>query len=153
MSCVLISFLVSLVVSVFISTRFNAMKEKEHQEFLLEIKNITLDVLKEHFRDEDGNFVRGIRTGSKKGTLKAPLKNEFSISDLTDEDIEKIILVLKSKLGQSWCLDLNFLLLHLWPDHKKHLNVETLLYLHLGWWARHFPEQHIHHFLEHHCYR
>ena len=51
MSCVLISFLVSLVVSVFISTRFNAMKEKEHQEFLIEIKNITLDVLKEHFRD------------------------------------------------------------------------------------------------------
>lgn len=52
MSCVLISFLVSLVVSVFISTRFNAMKEKEHQEFLIEIKNITLDVLKEHFKDK-----------------------------------------------------------------------------------------------------
>lgn len=53
------------------------------------------------FRDEDGNFVRGVRTESKKGTLKAPLKNKFSISDLTDEDIEKIISILKSKFGQS----------------------------------------------------
>ena len=52
MSCVLTSFLVSLVVSIFISTRFNARKEKEHREFLLEIKNITLDVLKEHFKDK-----------------------------------------------------------------------------------------------------
>lgn len=53
------------------------------------------------FRDEDGNFVRGIRTESKKGTLKAPLKNEFSIPfHLTDEDIEKILLVLDSKFGQ-----------------------------------------------------
>lgn len=52
MACVLMSFLVSLVVSVFISTRFNARKEKEHQEFLIEIKNITLDVLEEHFRDK-----------------------------------------------------------------------------------------------------
>lgn len=53
------------------------------------------------FRDKDGNFVRGVRSESKKGTLKAPLKNEFSISDLTDEDIEKIISILKSKFGQS----------------------------------------------------
>ena len=52
------------------------------------------------FRDEDGNFVRGVRTESKKETLKAPLKNKFSISDLTDEDIEKIISILKSKFGQ-----------------------------------------------------
>lgn len=52
------------------------------------------------FRDEDGNFVRGVRTESKKGTLKAPQTIKFSIPDLTDEDIEKIILVLKSKLGQ-----------------------------------------------------
>lgn len=52
MACVLISFLVSLVVSIFISTRFYAIKEKEHQEFLVEIKNITLDVLKEHFKDK-----------------------------------------------------------------------------------------------------
>lgn len=51
-------------------------------------------------RDEDGNFVRGVRTESKKETLKAPLKNKFSISDLTDEDIEKIISILKSKFGQ-----------------------------------------------------
>lgn len=52
------------------------------------------------FRDEDGNFVRGVRTESKKETLKAPLKNKFSISYLTDEDIEKIISTLKSKFGQ-----------------------------------------------------
>lgn len=51
MTCVLISFLVSLVVSIFISIRFNAIKEKEHQEFLIEIKNVTLDVLKENFKD------------------------------------------------------------------------------------------------------
>ena len=51
------------------------------------------------FRDEDGNFVRGVRTESKKGTLKAPQTIKFSISnDTADEDIEKIILVLKSKL-------------------------------------------------------
>lgn len=48
---ILTSCLVSLAVSLFISIRFNATKEKEHQEFLLEIKNITLDVLKEYFRD------------------------------------------------------------------------------------------------------
>lgn len=52
MTCVLISFLVSLVVSIFISTRFYAIKEKEHQEFLIEIKNITLDVLEGYFRDK-----------------------------------------------------------------------------------------------------
>lgn len=52
------------------------------------------------FRDEDGNFVRGVRTESKKGILKATLKNKFSIPDLTDEDIEKIISILKSKFGQ-----------------------------------------------------
>lgn len=52
MTCVLISFLVSLVVSISISTRFYSIKEKEHQEFLIEIKNITLDVLKEYFKDK-----------------------------------------------------------------------------------------------------
>lgn len=52
------------------------------------------------FRDEDGNFVRGVRTESKKGTQKAPQINNISISDnLADEDIENIILVLKSKLS------------------------------------------------------
>lgn len=53
------------------------------------------------FRDEDGNFVRGVRAENKKGTSKAPLKNKFSISDLTDEDIEDIISILKSKIGQT----------------------------------------------------
>ena len=53
------------------------------------------------FRDEDGNFVREVRAESKKGTLKAPLRNEISIPfHLTDEDIEKILLVLDSKFGQ-----------------------------------------------------
>lgn len=49
---ILISFLVSLAVSLFISIRFNATREKEHQEFLLEIKNITLDVLNEYLIDK-----------------------------------------------------------------------------------------------------
>lgn len=52
MGDILISFLVSLAVSLFISIRFNATREKEHQEFLIEVKNITLDVLKEYFRDK-----------------------------------------------------------------------------------------------------
>lgn len=46
---ILTSCLVSLAVSLFISIRFNATKEKEHQEFLIEVKNVTLDVLKEYF--------------------------------------------------------------------------------------------------------
>lgn len=45
---ILTSFLVSFGVSLLISARFNAIKEKEHQEFLIEVKNITLDVLNEY---------------------------------------------------------------------------------------------------------
>lgn len=52
MGVILTSFLVSFGVSLLISARFNAIKEKKHQEFLIEVKDITLDVLKEHFRDK-----------------------------------------------------------------------------------------------------
>lgn len=49
---ILTSFLVSFGVSLLISARFNAIKEKEHQEFLIEVKNITLDVLNEYLIDK-----------------------------------------------------------------------------------------------------
>lgn len=53
------------------------------------------------FRDEDGNFVRGVRTESKKGTFEAPPIIKLSIAnDIADEDIENIISILKSKFGQ-----------------------------------------------------
>lgn len=53
------------------------------------------------FRDEDGNFVRGVKAENKKGTSKAPKTIKFSISnDTADEDIENIISTLKSKLGK-----------------------------------------------------
>ena len=55
-----------------------------------------------NFKDEDGNFVRGCRTDSKKGTLKAPKVIKFSIdNDITDESIENLISILNFKLGQS----------------------------------------------------
>lgn len=51
-----------------------------------------------NFRDEDGNFVRGCRTDSKKGTLKAPITNGFSITvDSTSNDIEVIRNVIENK--------------------------------------------------------
>lgn len=53
------------------------------------------------FRDEDGNFVRGVRTESKKGTFEAHPIIKLSIAnDIADEDIENIISILKSKFGQ-----------------------------------------------------
>lgn len=55
-----------------------------------------------NFKDEDGNIVRGFRTDSKKGTLKAPQVIKFSIdNDIADESIENLMSILNFKLGQA----------------------------------------------------
>ena len=51
------------------------------------------------FRDEDGNFVRGVRTECKKETLEAHrIIKVFIPNDIRDEDIDNIISILNSKL-------------------------------------------------------
>lgn len=52
MKCLIISLIVSSVVSIGILSKYLKIIEKENQEFLSEIKKITLDVVKNYFKDK-----------------------------------------------------------------------------------------------------